>query len=647
MTLRTSLATALAAIALFCASIGRSQQPAPSAPEADSVPDSVADSGAAPVVYETATVVARELETSPRSVTVIDAELIESSGALDAAEIVARAPGAWSPSGALRGGQQAVTLRGGDPNSTQVLIDGVPLNDSTDSLGGAVSASSLLLWDLERVEVVRGGISAAFGSGGLAGAVHLLTRRETGRRVAAEVGVGHHDARSASAAFGWASDSRAGWAVQANALRWSESGRVADDDFDSLGGFLRSSRETERQGFRLWVRSTSSEVADYPEGGGGVRLGSGRVRRADSDLTSAGLSFERRFGSWSLDSRTTVLHSEVDRRSPAIGFVVPETVDATDYRDLRLQASVRRGGRLDWAFGAFAQRERGENDGLLLLRPLLGFDLPATYRADRRQSAAFVEAAHVSRSASVEAGLRVDRHDGGEEWSPRLSLGVSLSPGWRLVASYSESFKLPSLYALGSPASLGGNPELSPEQAGHSELGARWQHGRWSGELTGFSSSFRDLVDFDFESFRLVNRSEVLSEGIEAGLRWSRGPWNLSVAATRQDVVDRRTGEPLRLRPDFHASALCTWRSPRRWMLSTELRWIGDQVDQLAFAERPAPLEGTQLLAVVAQWRIDDSWSLRLRGTNVGDRDYETQLGLPGVGAEGRIAVRFIWPAER
>lgn len=596
-------------------------------------------------LYETATVVAREVATAPRAVTVVEPEEIEASGALDLAEIVARAPGAWSPPGALRGGQQAVTLRGGDPNSTQVIVDGVSLNDSTDSLGGAVSASSLLLWDLQRIEVVRGGIGAAFGSGGLAGAVQLLTHRDVGQRAAGEVGVGNHSQRSAAAAFGATAES--GWSVQGNALRWSESERVAEDAFDAFGAFLRLRRETEIRAFQLWIRSSSNDADDYAEGGGGPELGSGEVRRSDSEALSGGLRFDRSLGRWSFDSQLTLLRSQLDRRSPAIGFSVPETLDATDYRDLRWQASLRRSDSWDWAVGAFAQRERGTNDGLLLLRPLLGFDLPSSYRADRRQQAAFGEVTRAWRRGAIEAGLRVDRHDGGEEWSPRVGAAWGLRSDLRLVASYSESFKLPSLNALGSPAALGGNPDLEPERAEHGELGLRWQRGSWSSELTGFVSRYRDLVDFDFESFRLVNRSEVRSEGAEAALRWSEGAWTLRAAATWQDVVDQSSDARLRLRPDSHASLLATWRSPRRWSVSMETRWIGEQLDQLAFAEAAAPLDEAILFAVVGLVRFDQRWSLRLRATNLADESYETQLGLPGVGAEGRFALRFSWPAAR
>ncbi len=68
-------------------------------------------------------------------------------------------------------------LRGGDPNFTLVLLDGIPLNDITESQGGAVNLEELSTGFVERAEIVRGTASAFYGATSLAGAIQLFSPR--------------------------------------------------------------------------------------------------------------------------------------------------------------------------------------------------------------------------------------------------------------------------------------------------------------------------------------------------------------------------------------------------------------------------------------------------------------------------------------
>ena len=70
---------------------------------------------------------------------------------------------------------QGVSLRGIGPSGASralVLLDGVPVNDP---FGGWIAWSKLPVSTLERVEIVRGGGSPAWGGASLGGVVHLLS----------------------------------------------------------------------------------------------------------------------------------------------------------------------------------------------------------------------------------------------------------------------------------------------------------------------------------------------------------------------------------------------------------------------------------------------------------------------------------------
>ena len=74
------------------------------------------------------------------------------------------------------GGRSQLSLRGLDPNHVVVLVDGVRLNDPTNSRGGSFDPTTLALVDIERVEIVRGPLSSIHGADALAGVIQIVTR---------------------------------------------------------------------------------------------------------------------------------------------------------------------------------------------------------------------------------------------------------------------------------------------------------------------------------------------------------------------------------------------------------------------------------------------------------------------------------------
>ena len=142
--------------------------------------NATADAGEPPSVDEelsvTITVVGRAAESETATQTSIDATRIEASDARSVSDLLWAVPGARALRAGGRSGFSTVQVRGGDPNFTLVLLDGVPLNDPTDPEGGAFDLESLPAQALESAAIVRGPLSAYLGSAGLAGALDLRSR---------------------------------------------------------------------------------------------------------------------------------------------------------------------------------------------------------------------------------------------------------------------------------------------------------------------------------------------------------------------------------------------------------------------------------------------------------------------------------------
>lgn len=102
-------------------------------------------------------------------------------------------------SGAFAAGASGIALRGLTVDATLVLIDGhrmaaYPISD--DGQRSFVDVSNIPLAVVERIEILKDGASAIYGSDAIAGVVNIILRKEyTGAEVSGEFGIsGHGDA---------------------------------------------------------------------------------------------------------------------------------------------------------------------------------------------------------------------------------------------------------------------------------------------------------------------------------------------------------------------------------------------------------------------------------------------------------------------
>ncbi len=128
--------------------------------------------------------------TTPTPVTVLNAELFEKQAATNVAEVLNQMP-AFRPQDspatsnilAANLGASTADLRGLGASRTLVLIDGRRVVASTvggpaqSTPGGAVDLNMIPSTLLERVDVVTGGASAAYGSDAVAGVVNLILNK--------------------------------------------------------------------------------------------------------------------------------------------------------------------------------------------------------------------------------------------------------------------------------------------------------------------------------------------------------------------------------------------------------------------------------------------------------------------------------------
>ena len=126
-----------------------------------------------PIVI-TATASPTTLSQAPAAVTIISREQIAQQHANRLSTVLQQIPGVFVDEMGGRGGLSSVYLRGGDPNFTVIMIDGIPINDPSNQRGGSVNLATLTP---ERIEIVRGPVSVVYGSDAMAGAINIITRK--------------------------------------------------------------------------------------------------------------------------------------------------------------------------------------------------------------------------------------------------------------------------------------------------------------------------------------------------------------------------------------------------------------------------------------------------------------------------------------
>ena len=625
----------------------------PAQDEAAASPEGADQGGAATetVFYETATVRARALDLATASVQVVEADDLEHLAARDAADVLRLVPGAWvlgnDSSAALAG----ISLRGGDANFSLVLIDGVQMADSTDQYGGAFPLGSVGAAEIERLEVVRGPLSSFYGSSSLAGAVQLITAapRDEAPFLGWSAHAGDHDHLSSRLSWGRAGESSHG---SINAAVREEQGRVGEDALEHGTLGARWGRSLgEASAFRLSARFSDWRADDYPDGSGGPVFGSGELR--ESDHRDLGLAATVDLGAgdaWRHTLRSTFYEHALDRTSPPIVPMVPPITESTDFDDLRVAwtgAFAPAGGApYDISLGVEGLAEEGRNRSLLLLPPYFGGPLAGDYLIERERAGAFAEWRWNRGGFVAELGARADFFEGeGEEVSPRVGLRYTPDGGaWSVRASAGEAFKLPSLYALATPRAIGGNPNLEAETSAGADLGVEFRAagGSARGGLTLFSNRFENLIDFDFDTFQIVNRSKVDAEGLEAFLVWNPSARvGVDIRLTSQDTEDLATGRTLRRRPDLYGGIGLRVDLSESVRLGVEARHAGDYLDEQIPAPFRTSVAARDLVGLSLAWQAAERWRISLRADNAFDESYETQVGFPGPERSLRIGIRY------
>jgi vitamin B12 transporter len=564
-------------------------------------------------------------EDSGVAVTVLADTDLERRGLVFAADALASVAGVSVSQAGAWGGTASVRIRGNASGQTLVLIDGVPVNDVA-SPGGAFDFSTLELFGVDRVEVLRGPQSALWGGDAIGGVVSIVTAELT-RDLAwngfAEAG--SFETLRAGASLGGGVDRLRGRLAGS----WTASEGISKAD--------RRDGNTEADGLESANLTGRGALNVVP----GVRL-DGSFRWAVSEVQFDGFP-PPAFVLADTDERQTS-----DERSGRLALT-------SDVAGGRLQTTLEvAASALDRETFAGSARTGGNAGERWLYRATARLALPGDQalrvgieRDDTEADGESAEASSVfglyqvspAPGVNLSGGLRYDEDDRyGSETTGQASASWQAMDWLRLRASWGQGFKPPTLFQTSFVCTFCGlstpSRDLSAETSEATDIGVDLRLGPVEVSLTGFDQETENLIDFDFAR-GYANISVAKQRGVEASVSASVTSW-LEAKATYANIqAEDAIGEPLPRVPEHSGGAELIFAPDGPLMVSVAVRHNGRQADGFG----PDVRSWTRA-DIAARWRFRSGVELYSRIENIFDERYQQVGGYGTPGISGVLGVR-------
>jgi vitamin B12 transporter len=576
------------------------------------------------------------------SVSVVTQEELQEGKYPTVVEALRKVPGLDIVRSGGPGGNAAAFIRGADSSQTQVLLDGIELNNPASPNRG-FNLTTLTLENVDRIEIIRGPQSMIYGSDSMGGVINIISKQaKKGVHMSAMSEAGSYSSFNnvGTLAYGGDAIDFTGGVTQQDVGNISSAGA-------NYGNFEQDAFHNTALSGRLAFRP--SETVD------GAFIS--RYSRSNAGLDNSGgfggddpnrhYNNEEFFNRGQIEARflddTLTTKAWTDYTDHALYDHNDPDQQSSEYlRSNYLGDMFDAGTSVTWApkryfssvLGYEYERERASSyynsDGAY--GP---YENVFDWRSANTNSVFFETKTAYEEKAFLDAGVRYDRQSiFGDRTTFRIAPAWFVTETTKLRGSVGTGFKAPSLVQLYSSY---GNPDLNAEKSTGWDVGVDQQiiRDRLAAELTFFDNDYDDLITFNPSTFVLENINSAYTQGIEAALTTTiTETLSLRSAYTYTETQDRDTDESLLRRPRNKGSFTVNYQPNSRWSSQVEWRLYGKRFDN-DFSTYPptrTTLAGYGLVNLAISYTANETFELFTRVDNIFDQEYEEVLGYGTMG---------------
>jgi outer membrane cobalamin receptor len=588
-------------------------------------------------VVVTATRTEIEISDVPQSLSVITKDEIMNSPDRTIPEVIQRAAGVLITNNGPIGSLTSANIRGSEAGQVLIMIDGRRINDAQNAQFD-LSNLPLTKDEIERIEVLRGGASALYGSDAMGGVINIITKsppKEPYARVSSSFG--RFGTQEYSLSTRW-KPGPFGYSLFAS--RGRSDGYRPNSDYDSwvLGGELYYDLPWKGE-LKVSARNIQKEIG-LP---GSITFSDPDDREKDN-ITQLDLHYRDKIGSnvtlnfkgWQNINR---LNYEPGSQGPFVGPSVLHKSYATG-GDFQATAAISSAHLVTGGVEAIQDRVDSSSLGV--------------HEATR--SALYLQdEIEIVKAAIATFGLRYDTHTIYQnQWSPRVGLLIRLPWDLRIRASVARSYRAPTFNDLYWPARIypgiygeAGNPNLQPEKAWSYELGGEKKFGDLATfKVAGFYRDVTDLIHWAQGTDLVWRPTNVQTAHIWGGeTELVFYPWKgLAIPLNYSYLYprDELTGEPIRNKPQHIVNAGVAYLTPFGLKASLKGRYVQYWVSSTSTLNRDYFVVDARLayeFKIYQKFKGEGFVSL----TNALNRDYQINEGypMPPQSLNGGVSIAF------
>ena len=577
------------------------------------------------------------------AMTVITAKDIADKNINNVADALRTVPGLDVIRSGGLGQSTVVYLRGSNANHTLVLVDGVEMNDPS-SPSGSFDFANLQSDNIERIEVVRGAASAAYGSDAMGGVINVITKKGKGaaKFTGTAEGGSYNTWKTNGAVSG--STERVNYSLDASRLE-TAGFSTADKNMGNVNSNGHTNTTVSgRTGIKVTDNLDLGTSLRYNEGktsyddGGGINADNTGNYNTFNELFARSFGHLKLFdGLW--EQTLGAAYSRTDRNTVnVVSLTSPNSFNAVsanlgekvklDYQNIFNihKSNIVTLGVEEEADSLSTSSISPDSYGYNGSIPIKTMNTVSTYLQDQIKL--------FDRSFTT-LGVRYDDNNsfgGHETWRVNELYNIK-ETGSRLKGNYGTGFKAPSLNQLYDTIYGSGNPNLKPETSVNWDVGLEQDllRKKVTAGVSYFNNNFNNLIDYlKVAPYTNSNVSHAKASGVETFMELHPlTDLTLRGNYTYQQTLNMVTDTQLRLRPRNKASIDVDYQFIEKAHIHVNVLMLGQKADTayIGYSSVPVTIASYTLLNLAGSYDVNKHLQVFARIDNVLNKQYEEVYG--------------------